>query len=79
MSGHEQWPATTVVIDKAKNCFSLPEDVIQRHNNTEMKYSCCFLVCRSRIFEGIFLYCSKRNRDVEKNVPTKRFTTISWQ
>ena len=79
MSGHEEKTTlqnTTVVIDKAKNCFSFyllrQTKYIQPHKD-EIQLL-LFLYCWKS-----FMYFCKRNRDAEerKKTPTKRFSTIS--
>ena len=78
MSGHEEKTLqnTTVVIDKAKNCFSLSNQT--KYSRTKMKYSCCFF---SLLLEEVFMYFCKRNRDAKRKkktlLYTKRFSTIS--
>lgn len=63
MSGHEEKTLqnTTVVIDKAKNCFSLSNQT--KYSRTKMKYSCCFF---SLLLEEVFMYFCKRNRDAKR-------------
>ena len=63
MSGHEEKTLqnTTVVIDKAKNCFSLSNQT--KYSRTKMKYSCCFF---SLLLEEFFMYFCKRNREAKR-------------